>query len=69
VSDLEDHCFGRVLLDDAVGACSCDVLGRGRGVAREAPEVVILTGRARRPSVRHHIVVPRTTWWSTLEGT
>ena len=28
-----DHCFGRVLLDDAVGACWYDVLGRGRGAA------------------------------------
>ena len=25
-----DHCFGRVLLDDAVGGCWYDVLGRGR---------------------------------------
>ncbi len=28
-----DHCFGRVLLDDAVGACWYDVLGRGPGAA------------------------------------
>jgi hypothetical protein len=28
-----DHCFGRVLLDDAVGACWYDVLGRRRGAA------------------------------------
>jgi hypothetical protein len=28
-----DHCFGRVLLDDAVGACWYDVLGRGKGAA------------------------------------
>jgi hypothetical protein len=28
-----DHCFGRVLLDDAVGARWYDVLGRGRGAA------------------------------------
>lgn len=28
-----DHCFGRVLLDDAVGGCWYDVLGRGRGAA------------------------------------
>jgi hypothetical protein len=28
-----DHCFGRVLLDDAVGGCWYDVLGRGRGSA------------------------------------
>lgn len=29
----DDHCFGRVLLDDAVGGCWYDVLGRGRGAA------------------------------------
>lgn len=28
-----DHCFGRVLLDDAVGGCWYDVLGRGKGAA------------------------------------
>lgn len=28
-----DHCFGRVLLDDAVGACWYDVLGRRGGPA------------------------------------
>jgi hypothetical protein len=28
-----DHCFGRVLLDDAVGGCWYDVLGRARGAA------------------------------------
>jgi hypothetical protein len=28
-----NHCFGRVLLDDAVGACWYDVLGRGPGAA------------------------------------
>jgi hypothetical protein len=29
----DDHCFGRVLLDDAVGGRWYDVLGRGRGAA------------------------------------
>lgn len=28
-----NHCFGRVLLDDAVGGCWYDVLDRGRGAA------------------------------------
>lgn len=28
-----NHCFGRVLLDDAVGACWYDVLGSGPGAA------------------------------------
>jgi hypothetical protein len=28
-----DHCFGRVLLDEAVGACWYEILGRGRGAA------------------------------------
>lgn len=28
-----DHCFGRVLLDDAVGACWYDVLDRRGGAA------------------------------------
>ncbi|MEJ2885015.1 hypothetical protein [Actinomycetospora aeridis] len=28
-----DHCFGRVLLDDAVGACWYDVLDRRAGAA------------------------------------
>jgi len=29
----DDHCFGRVLLDDAVGACWYDVLDRRAGAA------------------------------------
>ena len=29
----EDHCFGRVLLDDAVGGCWYDVLDRRRSPA------------------------------------
>jgi hypothetical protein len=31
----EDHCFGRVLLDDAVGACWYDVLDRRRTAFRQ----------------------------------
>ena len=31
----EDHCFGRVLLDDAVGACWYDVLDRRRTAYRQ----------------------------------
>jgi hypothetical protein len=30
-----DHCFGRVLLDDAVGACWYDVLDRRRTAFRQ----------------------------------
>ncbi len=30
-----DHCFGRVLLDDAVGACWYDVLDRRRAAFRQ----------------------------------
>ena len=30
-----DHCFGRVLLDDAVGASWCDVLDRRRTAFRQ----------------------------------
>ncbi len=30
-----DHCFGRVLLDDAVGACWYDVLDRRRAAYRQ----------------------------------
>ena len=32
---VEDHCFGRVLLDDAVGACWYDVLDRRRTAFRQ----------------------------------
>jgi hypothetical protein len=31
----DDHCFGRVLLDDAVGACWYDVLDRRRTAFRQ----------------------------------
>jgi hypothetical protein len=31
----QDHCFGRVLLDDAVGACWYDVLDRRRTAFRQ----------------------------------
>ena len=31
----EDHCFGRVLLDDAVGGCWYDVLDRRRTAFRQ----------------------------------
>ncbi len=31
----EDHCFGRVLLDDAVGGCWYDVLDRRRAAFRQ----------------------------------
>lgn len=32
---VHDHCFGRVLLDDAVGACWYDVLDRRRTAFRQ----------------------------------
>lgn len=31
----QDHCFGRVLLDDAVGGCWYDVLDRRRAAYRQ----------------------------------
>lgn len=38
-----DHCFGRVLLDDAVGACWYDVLDRRRTAFRQLDDLQ-LTG-------------------------
>ena len=34
-----DHCFGRVLLDDAVGGCWYDVLDRRRTAFRQLDDV------------------------------
>ena len=35
----DDHCFGRVLLDDAVGGCWYDVLDRRRTAFRQLDDV------------------------------
>jgi len=35
----QDHCFGRVLLDDAVGACWYDVLDRRRTAFRQLDDL------------------------------
>lgn len=36
-----DHCFGRVLLDDAVGACWYDVLDRRRTAFRQLDDAAL----------------------------
>jgi proline racemase len=40
----DDHCFGRVLLDDAVGGCWYDVLDRRRTAFRQLDDAQL--GRA-----------------------
>ena len=37
----QDHCFGRVLLDDAVGACWYDVLDRRRTAFRQLDDAAL----------------------------
>ena len=37
----DDHCFGRVLLDDAVGACWYDVLDRRRTAFRQLDDAAL----------------------------